>query len=261
MSNTLVDLDGTHNLRDVGGYPTTSGSGISLGKVYRSDHLNLLTDADLEVLDGLGINSVFDFRGAREVELQPSRLWSVVETHVHLPIVDEDAISPTGEIVQEKGFLEKVESGELVEVTEADVAETYIRILETHGQKFVPVLEAIAAQRGAVLFHCTAGKDRTGLATALIHGLCGVGRDDIVHDFALSNRHRLPHRLAVLRPRLAAIGIDIEPLIPALAAPESAMRAALDHLDSKHGGIHGYVTGALGVDPRTVELLQATLVN
>jgi len=260
MSSTLVDLDGTHNLRDIGGYATATGSSIALGRVYRSDHLNLLTDEDLDVLDGLGINSVFDFRGGREIELQPSRLWSAVETHVHLPIADDNP-SPTGEIVQEKGFLEKVESGELVEVTEADVADTYINILEAHSPKFVPVLEAIAARRGALLFHCTAGKDRTGLATALIHGLCGVSREDIVHDFALSNVLRLPHRLAVLRPRFAAIGVDIEPLIPALAAPESAMHAALDHIDSEHGGIHGYVTETLAVAPRTVELLQAALVN
>jgi len=260
MSETLVDLDGTHNLRDIGGYHVSDGSTITLGRVFRSDHLNLLSDPDLEVLNSLGISSVFDFRGDREVELQPSRLWSAVETHVHLPIAGDKA-SPNGEIVQEKGFLEKVESGELTEVTEADVADTYISILETHGPKFVPVLEEIAARRGAVLFHCTAGKDRTGLAAALIHGLCGVSRDDIVHDFALSNQHRLPHRLAVLRPRFAALGIDIEPLIPALAAPESAMISALNHIESEHGGVHGYVTGTLAVEARTVELLQAALVG
>ena len=255
MSGTThIPLEGALNLRDIGGYLGHRGASVVRGVVFRSDNLNTLTDADLAQFDELGIRSVFDFRGDREVELQPSRLWTAVDNTVRLPIAEDN--------VQEKTFIEKVESGELVEVTDADVGESYVSILENKGHQFVPVLHAIAdASKRPLLFHCTAGKDRTGLAAALIHTICGVSRHDIVADFELSNEYRLKPRLEVLRQRFDPQGIDLTPLIPALGAPPLAMHIALDHLDAEHGGAMHFITNQLGIDDKTVSAIQATLLT
>lgn len=254
-NNTLIRLEGTLNTRDIGGYRASTDihTTVRRGVAFRSDNLYELSDRDLAAMDALGISSVFDFRSDREVDNQPSRLWPRVDNHVHVPITSGEADG--------KGFIELVTSGELVEVTEADVAETYIRILEQCGPQFEPVFAAIAARTSPVLFHCTAGKDRTGLATALLHGVCGVSRQDIIDDFTLSNRYRLPTRLDVLRPRFAAMGVDIEPLIPALAAPDSAMTAALDHLEERYGDFDKYLTGPVGMSSETVGLLRTALLS
>ena len=94
---THIPLEGALNLRDVGGYRTPRGS-VATGVVFRSDNLAELTDADLATFDRLGIKSVYDFRGDREVELQPSRYWSSVEHRIRVPISEDR--------VQEKSFIE-----------------------------------------------------------------------------------------------------------------------------------------------------------
>lgn len=251
--STHIPLEGALNLRDIGGY-TADGGRVRRGIVFRSDNLNTLTDADLETFDRLGIRSVFDFRGPREIELQPSRLWRSVSNHVNLPI--------TGDTVQEKTFIERVMSGELREVKVDEVGANYVTILENRCDKFAAVLTSIASsERRPILFHCTAGKDRTGLAAALIHGLCGVSREDIVHDYGLSDKFRLASRKAALRERFEPHGIDIEPLIPAISAPRQAMHIALDHLESEHGGIHAYVIKSLGIDQQTVNTIREVLIE
>jgi protein-tyrosine phosphatase len=254
MTNTThIPLEGALNLRDIGGYTGHDGATLARGIVFRSDNLNTLTDNDLVRFDELGIRSVFDFRGDREVELQPSRFWSSVNNPVRLPISDEN--------VQEKTLVEKIESRELTEVTDADVAESYVSILESNGHQFAPLLHAIADDtKRPLLFHCTAGKDRTGLAAALIHSICGVSRADIVADFELSNEYRLKPRLEALRQRFDPQGIDLTPLIPALGAPPLAMHEALDHLEAEHDGVMGFITNRLGVDNHTIAAIQSTLL-
>ena len=251
--STHIPLEGALNLRDIGGYTADSGD-VRRGVVFRSDNLNTLTDADLETFDRLGIRSVFDFRGPREIELQPSRLWPSVSNHVNLPI--------TGDTVQEKTFVERVLSGEIREIKVNDIGANYITILEDRGDRFATVLASIASSAHCpILFHCTAGKDRTGLAAALIHGLCGVSRDDIVHDYGLSDKYRLKERRAALTEQFEPHGIDIEPLIPAISAPRQAMHIALDHLESEHGGIHGYVINSLGIDKGTVDTIRKVMIE
>ena len=252
-NSTYVPLQGALNLRDIGGYAADGGR-IRRGVVFRSDHLSTLTEADLDTIDQLGIRSVFDFRGQHEIELQPSRLWPSVNNHVLVPI--------TGDTVQEKTFVERVVARELTRVTDTEVGASYITMLEQRGYRFATVLESIAqTDQRPILFHCTAGKDRTGLAAALIHGLCGVSREDIVYDFELSNTYRLPSRISELRAQFEQLGIDIEPLVPAISAPPQAMHMALDHLDAKHGGVREYLTHSLGLNAHQVDAIRSALIE
>ena len=251
-SSTHIPLEGALNLRDIGGYATPSGS-VTTGVVFRSDNLAELTDADLATFDRLGIRAVYDFRGDREVELQPSRFWSTVVHPIRVPISEDQ--------VQEKSFVEKVEARELVSVSEEEVGESYISILEDKGHQFAPVLEAIGSDDHVpVLFHCTAGKDRTGLAAALILEICGVDRATVLDDYELTNELRAYRRVEQLRPSLEEAGVDVEAVWPALSAPRSALEMTLAHLDDSHGGSSGYLSNTLGFGDDGVETLRGLLI-
>ena len=107
---------------------------------------------------------------------------------------------------------------------------------------------AAPALRPAV-FHCTAGKDRTGLAAALLLSVLGVDRELILDDYELTNITRSELRIAELRPELEAAGIDVERVRPYLSAPRAAMDATLTWLDAEHSGAEGFLLGS-GVSPR-----------
>ena len=97
------------------------------------------------------------------------------------------------------------------------------------------------------MFHCAAGKDRTGLVAALLLAALGVSERDILDDYELTNRYRSAWRIAQLRPELAARGVDIDVMTAYFSAPREAMAAALEALVAEHGSLEGYLTGPAGV--------------
>jgi protein-tyrosine phosphatase len=234
-------LDGTMNLRDLGGWPVAAGAVTARGQLYRSDRLCDLTDRDHRRLEAMQITTVIDLRFEVEVTEHPSRLWSTVESHHRIPM--------GGDLVRQHSFVSRVLAGEIEGVTVAEVGEGYIELLQSHAAEFGRAVEALLSS-GPALFHCTAGKDRTGLLSMLILDTVGVGPDDILADFELSNEYRAGRRIAELRPRFAAAGIDIERFEPALSAPRPAMEQAMAWLEETYRGAEGFLTAAAGViDP------------
>ena len=225
QNETLVPLVGAMNCRDVGGYGTIDGRRVRRGQIFRSDNLATLTDADLDVLSGHRIRAVYDLRYEAEISERPSRLWDTVAHHEHLPMA--------GDLAQQGSFMERVMSGAIAEVTLADVTQSYVEILEDHAIDFGQLLTWLAeSDRRPSLYHCTAGKDRTGIATALIHELLGVDRSDTLDDYGLSERYRVHRRIAELMPTFAEAGVDIEAIRPALSAPRPAMASLLATIDT-----------------------------
>ena len=121
-------------------------------------------------------------------------------------------------------------AGEIEEVTIDDVAASYVEMLTRHADGFARAVEALLDPRPA-LFHCTAGKDRTGLLAMLLLAAVGVGEPDIITDYGLTNRYRAQRRIDQLRPAFERQGLDIERFRPALGAPEAAMLHALAWLN------------------------------
>lgn len=250
---TLVPLVGAMNFRDVGGYPTTDGRIVRRGMVYRSDHLNELTEDDLLELSSRGIRTVIDLRHPREVANRPSRLWPGVLDHHHEPM--------GGELVQQKEFIDLVMSGEVTAITVEEVADSYVEMLAVHAEAFGRVLRTLAdLDQVPAVYHCTAGKDRTGLTTALLHRLLGVSREDVLIDFELSNPYRAVKRVEQLRPTLLERGVDVEAIMPALSAPAEAMATMLDHLDGELGGVEAYLVGPARLDTGTLTTLREQLL-
>lgn len=252
-SHAILQLQGAMNCRDLGGYRTTEGRIVRTGALFRSDRLSDLTENDLEELASHGIRTVVDFRTEAEAGRDRSRLWASVTTHAPLPIGDE--------IAQQHDFVERLKLGEVTEVTHDDVADSYREILDDHHEKYQAFMAlAIDVDHLPLLFHCTAGKDRTGVAAAIILEACGVERVTVLDDYELTNELRAQHRIEQLRPSLEAAGVDVEAVRPALSAPRPAMASALAHLDSAHGGAAGYIADTLGLGHEGVATLRANLL-
>ncbi|MCS5688191.1 MAG: tyrosine-protein phosphatase [Acidimicrobiales bacterium] len=249
----VVPLTGAMNCRDVGGYPAAEGCRVRTNAIFRSDRLSQLTDDDREELAGYGIRTVIDFRTSAEATRDVSLLWSTVTTHAPLPIGDE--------IAQQQEFVDRIRSGEITSITVDDVTDSYLEMLSDSGHQFASFLELVTdLDCWPLLFHCTAGKDRTGIAAALILELCGVDRDLVLDDYELTNSLRSDRRIEQLRSSLEAAGADIEAILPGLSAPRDAMRRTLEFIDKSHGGMEAFVVNELHVDPESVALLRLNLL-
>ena len=116
------------------------------------------------------------------------------------------------------------------------------------------------ADRLPAVFHCTAGKDRTGVAAALLLEVLGVDREHVLDDYELSTRYRSGPRIEELRPRLVAAGVDVESVRPFLSAPRPALAAGLATVDERHGSVIEFLL-ASGLDPEVPARLKAELLE
>ena len=240
MADQLIELDGPANFRDVGGYPTASGGRVRTGRVFRSDSLSYMSDDDVRhVTEVLGLRTVIDLRAGHEVEQFTHGPLEALPVNVwHVPIVDETRQEQEG---QDAG---KWAAGEVIPMDEL-----YLLMLNRYGHRFSAVLELIAdVDNQPVVFHCAAGKDRTGLVAMLILGLLGVDADVIAADYALTH-DRMPILLERHRVRAEADGVVAEIPRQKWAVDAVAMRAVIERLAEDHGSIEGYVRAqGLGVD-------------
>jgi protein-tyrosine phosphatase len=242
----LVALEAVHNFRDLGGYATADGRTTRWRILFRADGLYRLTPADVATLEPLGLRTVIDLRSATELD---ERGRFPVDVHPvifhHLPIVDAtwaDVERPKYE--RDEDFL----------------IWAYQEMLTVGAPRFAAAFEALA-EPGALpaVFHCAAGKDRTGLLAALLLGSLGVSRDDIVADYALTVEGMARFRVWAAREwpefieRMAAL-----PAAFTAALPE-AMRHILSDLCREHGTIRNYVR-SIGVSNGTLSTLESVLL-
>jgi protein-tyrosine phosphatase len=237
VAERLVRLDGPCNFRDLGGYTGAGGRPVRWGRVFRSDHLGDLTEGDIELLVHLGVRTVVDFQGAHEYRGQPRpELPGDRIRRLARPIIDGPADGVT--------FYDRVMDRSLARFEVADLTAFYLRTLERSAPVFGEVLGLIAdPDHHAVVFHCRAGKDRTGLTAALLLGALGVADEDILDDYLLTNRYRSGRRVEELRPQLAAQGIDIDDFEPLFVAPRQAMADTLAGVANRYGSLEAYLLG------------------
>jgi len=249
-----LPLEGAHNFRDLGGYPAANGQTVKWGMLYRSDALDALTDEDLVYVSRLGIRTFVDFRSTPEKIEEPDRL--PVEA-VEKPLPIEISMGPfTGGSMEE--IKEKVMSGEidlsdvLVDANRAlvsDFAHVYREFL----------LTLLAGDEGAVLFHCTAGKDRAGFAAALVLRILGVSRKTVVEDYLITNVYTADEiEKTVWMIRLASLfQADIENIRPILGVEERYISAAFETIESEWGSFDRYVSEGLGISAEEIFQLKS----
>jgi protein-tyrosine phosphatase len=250
-----IPLEGALNFRDLGGYRTADpGRRTRWGRVFRSDALHLLTDADRTALAGLGLGTVYDLRRPAERDRDPSLLPPGRFRSVELAI--------GGEASEQPEILDLILSGELTEADDGFMAELYGRMLVEHAEVFGALLAGLA-EPGALpaLFHCTAGKDRTGVAAALLLDVLGVPEEVVLDDYELTTTYRSERRMAELRPRLEQAGVDPEKVRPFLSARRTVLEATLGSIRDRHGGVEAYLLGPAGLDPATLGELRHLLLT
>jgi hypothetical protein len=241
----LLPLVGAYNFRDLGGYPTTDGRSTRWGRLYRSDTLHELTGQDLELLREIGLASVIDLRTANEVERTGRGvLGSEPVRYVNLSVLPE----PGGE--QQAAPATRIE----------DVAERYLSYLEVGttalGESFGVITDP---ESYPLVFHCQAGKDRTGVLAALVLSCLGVEPSTIVDDYVLTAT-RMDLILGRLR-RDPEYADRIDELPPSVFVVEaSTMQGFLDGLERRFGGARAWVLGA-GVEEAQLDSMVQLLVE
>jgi protein-tyrosine phosphatase len=248
----LVPLEGTMNFRDLGGYGTDDGRRVRWGRLFRSDGLHALTDADRTSLTAIGVCTVFDLRWQSERDAYPSALPAEGVVVHHLEVGDDtEGADP----------LERALAGEIDEAPVGKLVEIYERLLEQGAGAFATVLTTLT-EDGALpaVFHCTAGKDRTGITAALLLLLLGVPEDDVLDDYELTTVYRSERRIAELRPRFEEAGVDIDRFRAYLSAPRDVLAGALERIESHHGGVEGYLRDG-GMAAATPDALRRLLLE
>ena len=249
-----LDLDGPSNFRDLGGLPVTGGGSTQFGRVYRADRLCTLSDADLQRLEAAGVRHVFDLRSEVEASDFPDRLPAGA-SYTRLAMTSDETF-------QARTIYERIVEGEIKAYGEADMVAGYVRILNNFAPAFARIGRTVALS-DPVVIHCTAGKDRTGLAAMLLLDLAGVAAEHVVADYALSSRRR-PSRqydhteARSLRPLLEDQGLDPARFAPLWESREAVMAATLENLYDRWGGAAGYLAAA-GMDDSELKAARAAL--
>ena len=239
-----VDLSGCFNFRDLGGYPASDGRRTRWRRLFRADGLGRLSAADLAVLEGLAVVTVVDLRTPLEADGRGRYPDGAAGARYHhLPLTD---VLPGEEEAPEWE-------------NPMFVAGRYLAMVDEGGPSVAAALRLLAdpVQLPAV-FHCSVGKDRTGVLAAVILGLLGVADDDIVADYVLS-REAMTRLLAALRAEFPDAGpiVDrFEPVI--LSVSPASMVGFLDALRYRYGSFTG-LADALEVGDVVADLQGALL--
>ncbi len=237
-------LQGASNFRDVGGYRNAEGRRVRRGHVFRSDHLAGLTPKDLGQLQTLGVQHSLDFRGVAECTNTPYDIPGV--QRVALTI--EPTVIARMQALVAQGIVPTTE--ETVEL----MRETYRNFVTHNADTFGLFLKHLLAQPTPQVFHCTAGKDRTGFAAALLLSALGVDRPTIEQDYLLTNQ--LYKRDARIEgqghPHVMQVLWQVQP---------EFLNAAFEVVDAQHGGMRGYLHGAIGLGQQELAELQRLLLE
>ena len=248
----VLRFDGALNVRDLGGVNTVAGKQVRFGLVYRSDDLADLSAVDLAELEQRSVRTIVDFRNSDEVEARPSRVPHGAGI-VSAPF-------PPGERTAAE-IMELLVGGEL---TPDDAHEillgSYRHITETGGPVFATLIRSIIGQ-SPVLFHCAGGKDRTGVAAAVILSLLGVGRDQIVADYMLTN-DRLVEQSSTFQLRLAEYPVESRDVLLALGLANPVyIECSLAIIDREFGGIDSYARDQMLLTPAEINALGQHLLQ
>ncbi|MFJ6757478.1 tyrosine-protein phosphatase [Streptomyces sp. NPDC091273] len=245
LADRLVKLDGAVNFRDAGGYRTTTGQWVKMGEIYRSDALNKLTANDLAKLERLRVKTVFDLR------MQDERTKDADKVPAGATYVVADVFAGSGSFQT----LPKTPDEAVKAMVDAEKA----MVSGDGGKKaYTQVFDGISDDhRRSVLFHCTAGKDRTGWANASLLTALGVPGETVMADYLASNDYRKAANDAVLShlpPQQAAV---YKPLLD--VRPEY-LNSGYDEVKAEYGSFDRYLKDGLGIDSRELRRLKKDLL-
>ncbi|MEX0739903.1 MAG: tyrosine-protein phosphatase [Pseudohongiella sp.] len=259
----LIPMEGGRNFRDLGGYQTEDGRQVKSGLLYRSGVLHHLTDADYKKIDALDIQTVVDFRAIEERQDEPTN-WKAGDVN----IMTWDYHMTFGEGNDVLGAFANPDLGG--PEAEALMAELYRQMIDQQQPHYAAMFDQLANNDEALLFHCTAGKDRTGIAAALLLTALGVERETVIADYTLSETIASLPEYQTAAPALTD---DMDETYSFLASMSPAaldalmgtrrayIEAALDEMATRAGSVDAYIRNDLGVSEQDLQQLQATYLE
>ncbi len=256
ISNRRVELKGVMNTRDLGGIRTSDDRQVRWGLLYRSGHLHKLKSRGANDLNNLGIRTVVDLRTDGEVEEKPDRLPEASGIdYRHIPIsgITSEDLERTEHDIREQTPAEFDGAGKMTLVMSKFA-------IEGAGD-FAQIFGLLLDERNyPLLYHCSAGKDRTGLLTALILSSVGVPRDVIFDEYLLSNYFRYDRIERNARVGAWFVGIDPASSRPIMNVEAAYLQSSFDAIDREYGSVDSYLEEGLGLTPSDRETLKTLLL-
>ncbi len=245
----VLDLQGVHNFRDYGGYAVSGGGRLKRDVLWRSGQHHGATDEDLERIAALGLASVFDLRSSTERDLHPCRRPEGFSARIHHSDDPPPSARRTAPHVQEAIRAQRRSP----ETAREGMRKNYAKM------PFRPELQAatralisrLGEGAGPSLVNCMAGKDRTGIAVAMVHLATGVHRDDVLADYVLTNTAGDPEaRIAAGMETVRAMGGDSDEatLRVVMGVEPEYLESAFAGIEEECGSIDAYLSEALSVD-------------
>lgn len=232
-----LNLEGASNFRDLGGYPAGNGHSLRWRQIFRSNHLGHLTRGDVGIVRGLGVKSAFDFRGVDE---RKAAACVMEEITVHSLPIEPTVVAALRAKLQARAL----SSADAIEI----MRDSYRGYVRTNTHSFRELFAHLLEKNEPVVIHCTAGKDRTGFACALILHALGVPASVISEDYLLTNRfyRRDPNSA----PDLPT---DVRQAIGSVES--SFLAAGFEAVNAQYGDLESYFRDGLGLGtPERTEL-------
>jgi protein-tyrosine phosphatase len=239
-------LEGSPNFRDVGGLPTVDGRFTRRGVLFRSSALEELTSRDVRLLiDDIGLRTVIDLRSVDDRETAQPLLDTPVR-YLNLPI---SRGRPTTSLERPMGADGR-----------ADMALIYGMYIETSAASISEIISELTFGATPAVFHCAAGKDRTGVVAAILLSAVGVTRDAVIADF-METESYLPEIIAYLQRRPAYADVVMRFPPGTMDVDPNFIIDFLEGVERTYGGIHAWLTERAGVSAESVARLEQLLVE
>ena len=235
-----IDFDGLRNCRDIGGCRTTDGHEVKTGYILRSDSLQALSEKDVCFLkENYQLRLIIDLRTDVEIEEKPDVMIGGAR-YARIPIFRSSTVGVT----RETGIM-----GVLNNVPDMVRLYWYMVSDPDAASQFGTVIKEIISCDGGVIYHCTAGKDRTGLVTMMLYGMLGVSEDEIMKDYLATNDYALPEARAFYEMSLKKNGDETAArgIYKAFSADKDFLGSALTFIHMKYGSISDYCRKALDI--------------
>lgn len=238
----VVPVKGAINFRDLGGYETKEGTHVLWGKVFRSAELSKLTDGDLKLLAEKHIRSVVDFRGDDEAAKAKDRLPENA-AYLRLPAGSENL----GNFM---AVLPKLNSGDSLMIS-------FYSQTKHLKAKYKPFFDALLQmpETDALLFHCTAGKDRTGIGAALFLHALGVSDETVMEDYLITNEYRKDENEKMVKG-MVQMGVKEQVAKDIAAVKPEYLIATVKAIIRDYGSVDQFMNKELGLNAEKLELLR-----
>lgn len=255
IGERTIPLEGCFNFRDLGGYVNTAGKTVKWGKLYRSSLLTNITEKDKDTLEKLGVSWICDLRSTSEIAAKPTPVLAHIKNR-HIPI---------GTAKNESTESQKIDIPDDHRVYEPLMGESY-RVFVQSKDGFREIFnDIIEKEEVPFLFHCTAGKDRTGVLGALLLKLLDVPENTILADYELTNQYA-DNILGEMQGLVNAFSnsdkkIDLENFRPMAEARPAYLEIAFDEMQKEYGSVDAYLEKGIGITPSEKAKFQTMMLE